>query len=280
MGYQFQSDDLLSYLKHDPPGEAWRRIPMFTLRLASELSEQVRGMDFLEANGENDVSVRMFNRNLAEICLFVDWTEAIWNQELRKEYRSRYLSLDELVNDVQLRDGSSARESVLGLFESWHQVTDNPYVPYLSIAKYPSQEIADEPFATIGNVCAAFGLAILDRLLVSLACSDKESALADLSAAWNFASVARWSNHMDMAVHFNVAGYKEKMSRAARARHSKDPKQLVKRKVQELWQRWSKEPPSYPSIAAFARSMVDKWPDQLSSEIVVARWVRQWRRQG
>ena len=85
---------------------------------------------------------------------------------------------------------------------------------------------------------------------------------------------------MDMALHFEAESRRMKMVRAANAKHDKDPKQAVKRQVRELWQLWEASSTKYPSIAAFARDMCDKWPDLLTSEVVVSRWVRDWKRVG
>ena len=67
--------------------------------------------------------------------------------------------------------------------------------------------------------------------------------------------------------------------RSAMARYAKGgPKSEAKAVVLDCWQRWSKCPKQYPSTAAFARSMMDKFPDDLKSQPVIERWVREWRR--
>jgi hypothetical protein len=64
--------------------------------------------------------------------------------------------------------------------------------------------------------------------------------------------------------------------RAAK-RHAKDPKQAAKAFVRQCWDDWQSSPDSYRTTAAFARAMLDKFPDLLSSQPVIERWVRTWK---
>lgn len=66
---------------------------------------------------------------------------------------------------------------------------------------------------------------------------------------------------------------------AAYAMHEKSDTGKAKRFVRECWTEWERQPAKYRSAAAFARDMLDKFPDALTSEIVVTRWVRDWRRE-
>lgn len=269
MGYQFKSDLVTA---------DGMSLPNYLRRVARELLEQVRGYDFTQTAEAGQVSVRMFGHSLEEIQAFVDWAVTIWNQEFRSVHRSRRLSTDEFLSNIELRDGDAPIESSLIMFEYWHE--GNSYEgPYLSTAIFPYEGPSEEPFATIGNLSAAVGLAVLDNLVMNVESQEKEEAMYALGLAWEFASIARWSNHMEMALYFNMEGGREEKRRAARARHAKDPKQSVKQEVRGLWRRWEDEPSRYPSIAAFARDMCNKWPESLTSEIVVSRWVREWKKE-
>ncbi|KVR99616.1 hypothetical protein [Burkholderia vietnamiensis] len=274
MGYEFNSGVLTAYLSH----EASARLPEYFAPVALELSEQVRGYDFTETAQDGRIHVRMFEHNLEDTQRFVDWSVEIWNQIWRSAHRSRKISTDECLENIVLRDGGTPLESLLIMFEGWHEGSELEDGPYLSLMKYSFREFSEEPFATIGNLCAATGLAVLDQLIVHFKSKNKERALYELGLAWQFASIARWSNHMDMAMYFEMESSRERMARAARARHKKSPIQIVKHGVYELWQMWERSPSKYPSAAAFARDMCDKWPDLLHSEVVVARWVRDWRK--
>jgi hypothetical protein len=197
---------------------------------------------------------------------------------MRSTHRSRKLTTEEFIANRRLRDGDSPLESLLILFNGWQEDASPHDGPYISLEKYSSRVITEEAFATVGNLCAAVGLAVLDRLTVQPNSRSKDASLYELGIAWEFALLARWNNHMEMASHFEMEAGRERMARAARARHSKDPKQQVKSQVRGLWHQWEKSPSNYPSAAAFARDMCDKWPDVLASEVVVSRWVRDWRK--
>ena len=68
--------------------------------------------------------------------------------------------------------------------------------------------------------------------------------------------------------------------RAAKARYIKDSdgKQSMKAWVYERWQAWQNNPNAYKGATAFARDMLDKHPNKLTSEVVITRWVRAWAR--
>jgi len=57
----------------------------------------------------------------------------------------------------------------------------------------------------------------------------------------------------------------------------RDGKQEARRFVHECWQDWHEGRTRYKSASAFARDMLDKQPG-LTSETVVTRWVRKWRK--
>jgi hypothetical protein len=69
----------------------------------------------------------------------------------------------------------------------------------------------------------------------------------------------------------------KRASNRAAIRHAQDPKQAAKAVVKECWQAWQSRPESYRTTAAFARAMLDKFPDVLESQPVVERWVRTWK---
>lgn len=66
-------------------------------------------------------------------------------------------------------------------------------------------------------------------------------------------------------------------------RHSTDPKQIAKARVWECWREWQSRkaagPSPYKSKAAFARDMLEKYPD-LASQKVIEDWCREWERAG
>jgi hypothetical protein len=63
--------------------------------------------------------------------------------------------------------------------------------------------------------------------------------------------------------------------RAARERHSRDPKQVERNFVFECWKEWKRKPASYKGKAAFARAMLDKC-EYLTSQKNIEDWCRLW----
>jgi hypothetical protein len=56
-------------------------------------------------------------------------------------------------------------------------------------------------------------------------------------------------------------------------------KQKAKELVKECWKKWQLEPDNYKSKAAFARDMLSKNEDVLSSSKVIEDWCREWERE-
>lgn len=68
--------------------------------------------------------------------------------------------------------------------------------------------------------------------------------------------------------------------RAAHASHANRPIAKARDHVRDCWVAWQTQPSQYKTTAAFARDMVDKFPDEITSPVTVERWVRQWRESG
>lgn len=56
-------------------------------------------------------------------------------------------------------------------------------------------------------------------------------------------------------------------------------KATAKAHVRELWKIWQDDPGRYKGKAAFARDMLDKYPDELTSQPVIERWCRDWKKE-
>lgn len=65
--------------------------------------------------------------------------------------------------------------------------------------------------------------------------------------------------------------------RAANVRHNVSQAASAKRFAKSCWEAWSERPELYKSIAAFARDMVEKFPESITNPVTVERWVRAWR---
>lgn len=75
------------------------------------------------------------------------------------------------------------------------------------------------------------------------------------------------------------AAFSGLQSERAKARYAldRDGKQWAKGEVKQWWRKWRDSPSLYRSTANFARAMLDKYPDQLTSQPVIEQWVRDWR---
>ena len=73
----------------------------------------------------------------------------------------------------------------------------------------------------------------------------------------------------NLATSIKTAQAKEvrwKAQERARKRHAKDPRQTDKAKVRECWEAWRGKPSNYPSKAAFARDMLEKYENLKSQK--------------
>lgn len=65
---------------------------------------------------------------------------------------------------------------------------------------------------------------------------------------------------------------------AALIRVSKDPRQKAKMFVHECWIKWRSSPTNYTGKAAFARDMLIKCSDTLTSQKKIEDWCREWEK--
>lgn len=65
-------------------------------------------------------------------------------------------------------------------------------------------------------------------------------------------------------------------SNAAIAKHAKSGAGTAKNAIRLLWLDWQRKPNKYRSASAFARDMLDKYPDEISNQQTVTRWCREW----
>lgn len=123
-------------------------------------------------------------------------------------------------------------------------------------------------------------LVSLDNAALSSFCDDADTAAACvLDAAWLVGQVELLAHGEERAQVLLKQLDRSRASDRARLRHAKDPKRKAKEFVFECWVAWRQAPASYASASAFARAMLDKLPEELTSEVVVTRWVRQWDRE-
>ena len=63
---------------------------------------------------------------------------------------------------------------------------------------------------------------------------------------------------------------------AATALHHAGEKGETKTVIKDCWKDWKKRPPLYATKAAFARSMMEKYPGMFKTETTIVRWVTNW----
>lgn len=138
-----------------------------------------------------------------------------------------------------------------------------------------------EPVAeAFGAPMLVAALALLDSA-ISYSLSDDAEAVSAclLDAAWLVERVESLDESERHAQTLQRRIDHARASAGGKARHAKDPKRAAREFVRDCWKRWRREPSQYASASAFARAMLDKQPELLTSEVVVTRWVRSWDRE-
>jgi hypothetical protein len=127
---------------------------------------------------------------------------------------------------------------------------------------------------------AAFGIVMADRLAnAALAGADGWKCLLEilnLEECVEYVSLAL-AGESDKTQALAKQMTRESARRAANIKHQSTKQAQAKRIVRECWVAWIEDPSQYASAAGFARAMLDKFPEDLCSQVVVERWVRQWR---
>lgn len=197
--FEFRSYVLRAFLLHRqvPNG-----VPEYVLAALEQLGNEVRCLVFEEGN-EGRV-VRSTPRSYTEICSLVDWAAAIQNNL----YGERVATEALVQGDGNGFTGSSRDEFVF-LLRMWHDF-DAPDEPvYMCANRYPPPYLMAPLNATLGNICAALGLAILDRLVVrqELGALSAERQLTELGATWQCAELASRHNQNEILTYWYEHGW-------------------------------------------------------------------------
>lgn len=135
------------------------------------------------------------------------------------------------------------------------------------------------------SVVAVIGLLLIDSATVAMEAKRLSWAGHLMSQAQDCAEIAlliKLSETKQSEIH---AATREALSArgvsAMKARYAKDKdgKQAAKKWVYECWRDWQAKPEKYKNASTFARDMLDKQPDRLTTEIVITRWVRTWKKE-
>lgn len=106
-----------------------------------------------------------------------------------------------------------------------------------------------------------------------------ELAASMMDAQWLMDAIFT-ADAVSKSVSVKVAGAESaRQSKMAKKRHEGTPIQKAKKVVYACFLALHEDPGKYPGHTAFARAMLDKFPDDLTSEVVVSRWAAQWKRQ-
>jgi len=137
------------------------------------------------------------------------------------------------------------------------------------------QRVGEVPALAISPTLsfAVFGLILIDRFMKEYTEGrDPEELLArfDLIVDAREQTILGSASKRERAVISEIA------RKNARRRHKLDPKQGDKAFVHDCWTEWQRDQSKYPTVAAFARDMLEK-TEYLVSTDVIERWVRLWR---
>ena len=120
-------------------------------------------------------------------------------------------------------------------------------------------------------------LHLLDEAVLATRDSNAEGAVACVhEAGWLLDQVKTPKRVSRAGENFATRLASERASKRATSRHAKDPKRGARDFVKERWQAWRRQPTLYKTAVAFAKDMLDKFPEVLTSEAVITRWVRFW----
>ena len=135
------------------------------------------------------------------------------------------------------------------------------------------------------SVIAVIGLLLVDDALAAMEVQRLSWASHLLSQAKDCAEEALLHELLQTKEEDIRSAIQEAISargvHAMKARYAKDTdgKQAAKKWVKECWRDWKAKPEKYKNASAFARDMLDKQPDRLTTEVVVSRWVRDWEKE-
>ncbi|MDO9313355.1 MAG: hypothetical protein Q7T97_02270 [Burkholderiaceae bacterium] len=139
---------------------------------------------------------------------------------------------------------------------------------------------ASEMLEKLGNFFAIAALSELDAAVLASKEHCVEEALESVTNATRLMNQVDAAGRVEKAAKaMQIKMDSQRASNRAKVRHAKDPRRLARDFVYQCWLDWQAKPSQYPSAAAFARSMLDKEPDTLKSEVVISRWVRGWAKE-
>lgn len=281
----FSSEALKRYVTEASTTDAKNELPAFARGIALDLVSLVERVEFHPKSTHYDgpsTSHRSKPRSEHEIDLLL--RAVCHGLQILESYGFTFFGADikALADDTSDDCDHSPCEGALGQIETWPEtmccdlsVSPEDLSPYLTTADTGLDDF-EALQATVSNVAAAAGLLKLDRSISCLENQKYEDALIHLARAAHFLAAAERSDLGDSLSFFDRAHRRNVAQERARKMHTTSAAAVGKKNVHEWWTRWQGEPDMYQSTAQFARAMLDKFPDNLTSEVVIARWVRGW----
>lgn len=281
----FSNEALKRYVTEPNTIEARYELPAFARGIALDLVSLVERVEFhaksIDCDGPSE-SHRCEPRSEEEIDLLL--RSVCHGLQILESYGFTFFGTDieALADDTSDDCDHSPCEGALSQIETWPQtmsrdstVSPEDLSPYLTSAD-AGLDGFEALQATLSNVAAAVGLLKLDRAISCWENKKYDDALIHLARSAQFLASAVKSEMADSLNFFDRAHRRNVAQERARKRHETSVAAIGKENVHEWWVRWQGEPAMYQSIAQFARAMLDKYPDHLTSEAVIARWVRGW----
>lgn len=179
-------------------------------------------------------------------------------------------------------------------FSQGTAVTPDPEFTFWDLYQYGVT--GDDGFAGFIRVCglpkttthlsvvAVIGLLLIDSAIVAMDAKRLSWAGHLMSQAQDCAEIALLIKLSETKQSEIQAATRDALSargvRAMKVRYAKDKdgKQATKKWVHDCWMDWKAKPQKYKYASEFARDMLDKHPDSLTSETVITRWVRTWEK--
>ena len=184
------------------------------------------------------------------------------------------------VGAITLVDAETGKPRRRGRSLRWRTASWSWKMRAFMVAMVDLAQGQPQPLSSFNIYLALATLVELDDVVLCRLDNDAEGiANGLLNASWMMNQVDASDSAVQTATLMLGKLDSERASSRAKARHAKDPKRAARDFVYECWLAWNNEPEHYPSTAAFARSMLDKFPDTLKSQAVIAGWVRSWKRQ-
>ena len=141
----------------------------------------------------------------------------------------------------------------------------------LEARKFVSTDISKDLYRFLED-----GGAKVEKIISRLSLSSLDVAIVLFEYVWLASESAKKIKSRRALDRYKKETTALKARNAAKAKHEKSGAGKVKNAIRLLWPDWQRKPNKYRSASAFARDMLDKYPDEISNQQTVTRWCREW----